>query len=479
MLNKTINSFKVFYSPKFPVLITYMLQSTEYSVLEYLKWFWSTDDFSKVQKRRELDKTLVARLILRTLRIGIVFQLLFGLVLIYLNIIGRLMGGWGLGLGIILLYPVFWSQIISIPVFLARVFYITPKEKKLILSSQKIFSSTKALKIAVLGSYGKTSMKELLQAVLSSKKKVAATPGNLNVASSHAKFARTLKGDEEIIILEFGEGKPGDIELFTKTFQPDIAVITGISGAHLDKYKTIDNISKDMFSVLKYVDKEKIYINADSSYLKKYQRSTKFKEYSQTGLGSFKVSNINSTIKGISFDLKSASTLIKIHSKLLGRHQIGPLSLVSVLALELGLKANSIEKAIARITPYEHRMSYSDINGAIVIDDSYNGNIEGMKAGLNLMRELKATRKIYVTPGLVDQGKQKVNVHIELGKLIAEAQVDLVVLMENSTTRYIEAGLKNMKFRGKLQIEKDPLFYYNNLKHFIASGDLVMLQYIE
>jgi UDP-N-acetylmuramoyl-tripeptide--D-alanyl-D-alanine ligase len=116
------------------------------------------------------------------------------------------------------------------------------------------------------------------------------------------------------------------------------------------------------------------------------------------------------------------------------------------------------------------------LSGAWIIDDTYNGNLEGIGAGTRLLKDLDAKRKLYVTPGLVDQGEQTESVHNKVGQLIAESQPDVVVLMRNSVTEYIKAGLKEGKFSGELRIEDNPLEFYTNLSHFIASGDLVVMQ---
>ena len=115
-------------------------------------------------------------------------------------------------------------------------------------------------------------------------------------------------------------------------------------------------------------------------------------------------------------------------------------------------------------------------HGAWVIDDTYNGSLEGIRAGLKLLIDLPAKRKIYVTPGLVDQGIETQRVHLEIGELIAQANPDKVVLMQNSATNYITQGLENGKYKGNLQIENDPLNFYLNLEHIVATGDLIMLQ---
>ncbi|MEO7364613.1 MAG: cyanophycin synthetase [Candidatus Saccharimonadales bacterium] len=116
------------------------------------------------------------------------------------------------------------------------------------------------------------------------------------------------------------------------------------------------------------------------------------------------------------------------------------------------------------------------LGGAWVVDDTYNGNLEGVRAGTQLLADLDASRKIYVTPGLVDQGSESARVHTEVGRLIAAASPDLVVLMQNTATDSIVAGLQEAAYKGRLQIESNPLDFYTNLQHFVAAGDLVVMQ---
>jgi UDP-N-acetylmuramoyl-tripeptide--D-alanyl-D-alanine ligase len=167
---------------------------------------------------------------------------------------------------------------------------------------------------------------------------------------------------------------------------------------------------------------------------------------------------------------------LKLRSKLIGRHQLSFLSFVAAFALELGLTKAQVEAGIAKTIPFEHRMQPYALSGAWIIDDTYNGNLEGIRAGTSLLKELEASRKVYVTPGLVDQGKEARRVHIEMGELIAASDANLVVLMGNSATKYIQQGLNNAHFAGEVMIEYNPLEFYTNLKHFVAAGDLILMQ---
>ena len=464
------------YLPSYPATLVYMLQNTEYHVWPYLRWYWRTQDFSGVIRRRRLERTRAARLLLLALTCGMVLQIAAGLVLIGLWRRHGLVGGWAFGAALIVSYPVVWAHLVAVPLVLGRTLLIRPRELRDIIRSEKVFRDHKGIKIAIAGSYGKTSMKELLLTVLSEGKKVAATPANKNVAVSHAQFAGTLTGDEDILLIEYGEGAPGDIAEFAKTTHPTHAVITGVAAAHLDRYKSTEAAARDIFSIAAYVpDKAYMYVNSESPAAAPFIESA-YGRYSREGALGWKVRDVGVSVTGLEFTLQNGKRKLKLRSGLLGRHQLGPLSLAAALASEHGLSDKQIAEGIARTLPFEHRMQPYQLNGAWVIDDTYNGNIEGIRAGTELLRELPAKRKIYVTPGLVDQGKETAAIHEEAGRLIAASGARTVVLMENSVTQFIERGLSEAGFSGELRIESDPLNFYTNLSHFVAAGDLVLLQ---
>ena len=464
-----------FYGQKFPGTIAYMLQSTEYQVKPYLAWFWRTNDFSKVDRRRTLQRTGRAKLIVLALRLGMLLQALLGIVLITQGIrIGQSSTIY-FGLAVLLSYPIVWAHLITVPLLFAKHFVVGPKDRRLVARSKEVFTAHDAIKIAVAGSYGKTTMKELLLTVLSEGKRVSATPANKNVAVSHAVFARKLKGDEDVIIIEYGEGAPGDVAKFAETTQPTIGIITGLAPAHLDQYKTLDAAAKDILSLADYLQDKQVYVNSESLPLKKYIKPS-FHTYNNKKVLSWTVSDIQVDITGLSFVMKNGRTTLKLKSGLIGEHLIGSLALCVALAYDIGLSPAEIELGVAKTAPFEHRMQPRPVGGGWIIDDTYNGNLEGTRAGLELLAGLKANRKTYVTPGLVDQGKESERVHHELGELIAKADPDSVVLMKNSVTKYIQEGLKKGDYKGKLSVQTDPLKFYTNIDQLIAAGDVILMQ---
>jgi len=463
------------YRPSYFSTIAYMLQSSEYDVQKYLVWYWTTQNFDKVRVRGSLKKTKSARFLLTSIYLAFVLEILAGLISIYLWHGGKFNGGITFGIALIIGYPVIIANLIVVPLVLGRIIVANPRNSRKILKAEKIFADFKGEKIAIAGSYGKTSMKELLMTILSDYKNVASTPGNKNVATSHANFAFSLSGKEDILLIEYGEGAPKDVELFARITHPSRAIITGLAPAHLDKYKTLEAAGEDIFSVANFVDEEKVYVNSESKDTTVFLKP-KFKTYSREGIDGWKIDKVSTSLKGTVFDMTKDNIKLNLKSQLVGRHHIGALAMAVSLAIELGLTDKQVMAAVAKTGPYEHRMQPYELNGAYVIDDTYNGNIEGIRAGTELLGELQAKRKIYVTPGLVDQGKETKAVHENMGQLIAKSDADIVVLMKNSVTQYIKKGLEGGGYKKKLMIEENPLRFYKNLSQFIASGDVVLMQ---
>ncbi len=474
MIRKLVRDLASIYWPTYPTVLVYMLQGSEYRQRPYLQWVHRTDDFRRVMRRRNLEYTRAARLLLLVLRAGIGLHIIAGLALICLGIWHNLPGGVPFGLALILAYPFVWAYLMVIPLMIGRQFISQPKEQQRIAASEKIFAAHPGIIIAVAGSYGKTTMKELLHTVLSEGLQVAATPANKNVSTSHARFASKLGGSEDVLIIEYGEGEPGDVARFARLTHPTHAVITGLAPAHLDRYKTLQAAGEDIFSLGDSA--ANVYVNDESPSCKPFLKKS-YQLFNASGALGWKIEHVAIDLEGTSFTLKKGRQALRLHSGLLGQHHLGFLAFCAALALEFGLSETQVTKGIAKTQPFEHRMQPYQLNGAWIIDDTYNGNLEGIRAGTQLLHDLPAAkRKIYVTPGLVDQGEETERVHHEMGRLIARAKPDVVVLMQNSVTRDIQAGLKNGHYEGELQLETNPLEFYTNLAHFVATGDLVVMQ---
>ncbi|HET7673055.1 MAG TPA: Mur ligase family protein [Candidatus Saccharimonadales bacterium] len=456
-----------YFSIKTPLYLAYMAQQVEYEPDKLVGWLLRRPNLFKVMRRKELVMTKKASAL-------ILFQYIcLALFLVFLGVLSSMISS--ILFIAVLLVPIVSAGSLMLAIYGGRAL-TWPINKRKVEKSKTIFSKHPGTKIAILGSYGKTTMKELLYTVLSEAKNVKATPGNKNVPISHARWAESLSGDEDILLIEYGEAKPGDIPAFCENTSPDYAVVTGIAPNHMDRYKTLENLANDIASVSRFVNLEKIYLNADEDKLTRSTELSKANLYGSAGVGKAKIKDVKIGLEGMSFSVQTGKESIALKTGLVGRHLLGPLAVCVLLALKFGLSKEEIKHAISRTKPFEHRLQPKEINGAWIIDDTYNGSLEGFRAGLALLKELKAKRKVYVTPGLVDQGEETERVHREIGKLIAECNPDKVVLMNNSTTEYIKSSLKSHGYKGQFEVQDEPLEYYMNLEHTLAAGDIVLLQ---
>jgi len=452
-----------------------MLQSSEYRLKDYFAWLHRSSDFRKVIKRRKLEYTKKAKLLLLAAWLILIAIYSLSIFLFIQSII--ISNAALLIIAIILIFccPLIVSYVIIAPLWLGQKLIQDPKQRNMVKAAHQILMDHRALKIAIAGSYGKTTAKEILRTVLGEGKRVAFTPGNMNTPVGISRFAHTLDGSEDIIIFELGEEKVGDIHKLCDLVHPDIGIITGINEAHLSSFGTLDRTVATIFELGDYLGSKPLYKNQESPLVESKIKENDKLAFNRKGTDGWLASDIKTNIHGTIFRAKKGSKTILAHAGLLGLHNIGIISVAISIADSVGLTLEQITTGISKTIPFEHRMQPRHLHGAWVIDDTYNGNSHGVQAGLLLLKELDAKRKIYITPGLVEQGDKTKEVHEKMGEQIAKV-ADVVVLMQNSVTGYISNGLKKGKFDGELRIIDNPLEFYTNLEHFVANGDVVLMQ---
>lgn len=464
------------YLAVYPNVLLYMLQDTEYRLERYAAWYFRTSDFRNVMKRRSLEITPKIKL----LRLWLWSLWLAWIVLVATVVVtGYLTYSYALGfiaLILVLVLPFVLAFGVVVPLFVGGLLIQKPRERAIITAARERFAKSKAVRIAVAGSFGKTTMKEILYTVLQVGKNVAATPGNMNTAIGISRFASKLTGKEDVLIIEFGEEREGDVKELSEIARPTMGIITGINEAHLISFKTLDRTVATVFELVDYLGKDAVvYKNGESQLVADRAGEDDPYVFSEKGVNGWKISSVKTTIHGTNFIAMHGKTVVRAETGLLGKHTVGMSVVAIAIAHDLGLSLKQIEEGLSKVVPYEHRMQPRELHGAWIIDDTYNGNSQGVEAGLELLASLKAKRRIYVTPGLVEQGSQTQDVHEVIGQQAARS-ADVVVLMKNSVTDFIVKGLEDEEFKGKLMIIDDPLEFYTNLEHFVAAGDVVLMQ---
>ena len=454
------------YPLNYPIVLLYMLQSSQYGVGDYIAWLGRTRNFNSVMRRKQLRWTPKIMLLVCTQAI---------LMLAFAGILAEVLPVLLAAVAFILACPFVLAYGIVVPLWLGDFFVQKPRVARLRRVAHQKIATHPGLKIAVAGSFGKTTAKEVLYTVLGEGKNVAATPGNMNTIIGNSRFIMSLKGNEDIIIFELGESHIGDVRALCQLVTPDMGFITGISEAHLSTFGTINRIIKTIFELQGYLGNKPLYKNQDSPLVQQATQSNDPLGYGTEGVDGWQVYDATSTLAGTKFTLKKGKKVITVTSGLIGMHHIGLLAAVAALGYKLGLTIPTIEAGLRKTKPFEHRMQPYQFNGAWIIDDTYNGNSQGVEAGLTLLKNCPAKRRIYVTPGLVEQSSKTHHIHQKIGCQIAGV-ADVVVLMQNSTTNDIKQGLVAAGYSGQLQVIGNPLAFYANLASFVAVGDVVLMQ---
>lgn len=450
-----------------------MLQVCEYNIGDYLEWYHRTSDFAHVERRKHLIRTTKAILILS---LGWVIQLSLYSLAILIAFSTRLPYRYALALVGVIIVPFITAYILLAPLILVRIFVQRPIEWFITSRAQRQLAAHPAIKIAVAGSFGKTSMREILRTVITEGKRVAAPPHSYNTPLGISRFVQSLKKDEEVLVFELGEYYPGDVRRLCRLVQPTIGVITGVNEAHLHKFKNLDRTVATIFELADWVNDGPVYVNGESELAKSHARAGQL-VYSRSGVGDWQVKYIATGLDGTSFTLAVDGHEFRVSTKLLGAHQIGPMVAAAAIAHHLGLSFEQITRGLQAITPFEHRLQpTSDAAGVIMLDDSYNGNPSGVKAVIDFLGSITDHRRIYVTPGLVEMGGRTQEVHRQIGLQLAASGIEQVILIHNSATPHIAEGLKEAGYKGQVAWYNSGPEAFAALPHLTVRGDVVLLQ---
>ena len=475
-----IKDFLSRYNLRYPRFLVYMLQASEYDPRDYFVWYKRTKNFNFVEKRGRFTKTRKAILLL-TIAWLIILPVYIGNFFLFTRT-DYFSGEFGSFLRhpifffIMLAAPYFLAYGIVIPLIIVKFFIQRPIEYFIIRRAKRKLKRHKALKIAVAGSFGKTSMREILKAVLSEGKKVAAASRNHNTPLGISRFIDSLFGDEEVLIFEFGEYYPGDIRKLCDLVQPEIGVITGINEAHLKKFKKIERTVKTVYELADYLGGKPAYVNGENNLARENARFGHIL-YNREGVGDWTIENLKTNLNGTSFVLIKTDKRIEFSSGLFGLHQAGPLAAAADIALSIGLSFDQVNAGVSKTKSFDHRLELKiDSAGVIILDDSYNGNPDGVRAAIGFLAFLKDHRRFFVTPGLVEMGTQTEEVHRQIGKDLAKAEIEKIVLIKNSVTSYIEEGLKESGYESEILRFPDAFSAFAALPHLTVKGDIVLLQ---
>ncbi|MDP3300971.1 MAG: Mur ligase family protein [Sulfuricurvum sp.] len=246
--------------------------------------------------------------------------------------------------------------------------------------------------ICITGSYGKTSMKNFIAQTLSNKFNVYATPRSVNTIGGIIRDVNeSLPVNTQVYVCEAGAREFGDIYAITQLLNPQIVVVGKVGPQHLEYFKTVERIKQTKLEIIHSNRLQKAFIHTSVTDVP-HEKVTFFGD---------DIKNLNATLEGTDFDLTLDGEEHHFHTSVLGGFQTMNINAAILIAHEMGMSAEEIEKAVYHLKSVEHRLERIDAGGKVILDDGYNGNIDGMLEGVRLC-SLHTGRKVIVTPGLVE-----------------------------------------------------------------------------
>jgi len=296
---------------------------------------------------------------------------------------------------------------VIIPIFLA--YFISLFIEKMLFNgfkvkaTKKIEAMTDMKVVGITASYGKTSIKNYIEHLLKAKYKTYSTPRSVNTLGGVMKDVNDdLPEDTEVYVVEMGARGEGDIAEISTFVNPHYVVVGKIGPAHIEYFRTMENIRNTKMEILQTSRLEQAWVH-ESAMVKAETNVHTFgtKENldirTNTAIPEYIIENVEATLEATSFTLQG----VRYSASILGAFNAMNLAASVLVAKELGLSDEQIQKQLGTLEPVAHRLQRIDAGGKVILDDSFNGNIDGMMASFDLATTYEG-RKVVITPGLVE-----------------------------------------------------------------------------
>ena len=309
--------------------------------------------------------------------------------------------------------------------------------------------------VGITGSNGKTTTKDIVYSLLSTKAKTLKTEGNYN---NHIGLPYTLLNvtdEEKFVVLEMGMSSLGEIRRLGEISSPDYAIITNIGDSHIEFLKTKDNVFKAKTELLEFVDKKNTFVCGDDEYLEKLDvNKVGFNENNDYKIESYEFSN-----KGSKFVLDGK----EYEMSLLGKHNISNTAIAIELAKKIGLTDEEIQKGLKEIKISNMRFQEIKIGEDIYINDAYNASPMSMKAAIDTLNEIYNDKyKIAILGDMLELGKNEINYHIDVLNYLLDKKIKLIYLYGERMKKAYDIFMKNKS-------EEYRFWYYSTKEGIVES----------
>jgi len=308
--------------------------------------------------------------------------------------------------------------------------------------------------VAITGSVGKTTTRNIAYHVLSKHFRVSQAPKNFNNYIGLPLTLLNADPEDQIVLAELGTDKPGEIAYLSDIASPDLAVITKICDAHLEGFGDLDAIKKEKLSITKGLKKNGTFI--------------------KDALGKHKVNIIRCQQSLTEFTIDNKNMTIP----LLGIGNIENAITAWAICQHFDISIEDFAKALETLPPIPMRTELFNIGKLTVINDCYNANPTSMNNALEILAQMdaKGRRKVFICGDMAELGEKKEIMHQQLGQKIADSNIDMLIAVGQLAKIAAQTAKKNKKNGLHIACFNDIAETCNNLGEFIKQNDIILLK---
>lgn len=330
--------------------------------------------------------------------------------------------------------------------------------------------------IAITGSAGKTTTKEMIATLVGSERRTFKSWGNFNNLIGCPLCIDNTPDDAEVVVSEMGMNHKGEIAQLAGLTHPDVGVYTNIGPVHIEFFGTIEKIAEAKRELLENVKPGgTIVINADNEHVMNISRGFEGRKvtYGIENDAEFRGSNIRERgLLGTTFEVAGHTFELSLP----GRHNLENLLAAIVTARAIGISWDGIKRGVRELKPAYHRGIILDAAGATIYDDTYNSNPYALGRALTLMAQADVTgRRIAVIGDMLELGENELEYHRDAGKAVP-ASVDVIVGVGKRSRALLVGAAESGFTSDKLHYFADAQSAGEFLRTFIRPGDLVLIK---
>jgi UDP-N-acetylmuramoyl-tripeptide--D-alanyl-D-alanine ligase len=336
--------------------------------------------------------------------------------------------------------------------------------------------------VAVTGSNGKTTTKDMISACLETGFPVLKTKGNLNNLIGLPMTLLDLTEKEKVVVLEMGMNVPGEIRKLTEIAEPDVGLITNIQMVHLEGMGSLETLKEEKGELFRRMRQDgTIVVNQDDPRVVELSNEFPGRKitFGLEGYADVMATGIRPLgSRGISFTVASGGQEAEMTLPLVGRHFVPNALSAFAVATLFGVAWDNIKGALERFQPTPMRMEVWRLEGGkTVINDAYNANPRSMEVALGTLSELKGKgRAIAVLGDMLELGDYSESAHRQLGQKVRDLSIDFLIAMGEKASSVVESAVRHGLDRQRAKVATSHSEAISILEGWLQEGDWILVK---